>query len=273
MSEMTNITVRQWAREGHRLDGADAQALEGALSQAERELAALKELIAKSQLVEVDATKVAADGCGAPILRRDGKMLVPHDQQSWMQEHTRMLQQFANTKRDLAAMTKERDELRRIDPESAASYHRKAIEQAERADRAEQSASDASHLAGSLLARAEAAEARLIRPVDTGDCSTCDNLIQSGICRLGNDTRRASCCYHSRAGENDTALRQSEEIKELQRALNTAEARLKRAEECIVEMHNLADDDDSTFDDIMDVANKYHLQRQYPAADAGKGGQ
>jgi hypothetical protein len=61
--------------------------------------------------------------------------------------------------RELSAMTKERDEWK----ESAEAAGRQWCEQAgkltERRRQAEQAASDASHLAGSLLARAEAAEA------------------------------------------------------------------------------------------------------------------
>lgn len=37
---------------------------------------------------------------------------------------------------------------------------------------------------------------------NTGDCMTCDNQIGTEDmqhCRLGNDTKRASCCYHSKS--------------------------------------------------------------------------
>jgi len=33
--------------------------------------------------------------------------------------------------------------------------------------------------------------------VNTGDCSTCGYLIAPGRCRLGNDTKRSQCCFHT----------------------------------------------------------------------------
>lgn len=59
-------------------------------------------------------------------------------------------------------------------------------------------------------------EARLTPTVDTGDCTTCSFLLSGGYCRLGNDTSRASCCFHSRAGENDKAKQREQHIRNLE---------------------------------------------------------
>ena len=49
-------------------------------------------------------------------------------------------------------------------------------------------------------------------PVDTGNCGDCNNLIGKNGCRTGNDTGRASCCFHTRAGDNDIFKRMENKI-------------------------------------------------------------
>jgi hypothetical protein len=52
------------------------------------------------------------------------------------------------------------------------------------------------------------------RPVDTGDCTTC-GMYTGYACRIGNDTKRACCCYHTRAGENTAESRFAKVVLEL----------------------------------------------------------
>lgn len=100
-----------------------------------------------------------------------------------------------------------------------------------------------------LRARAERAEANFyelnkgykelihaLRPVNTGDCTTCADYLpgsSGGSCRSGNDTRRASCCYHSRARENDAYRNAVAENAALRARAKALEDRLKeRVDQC-----------------------------------------
>ncbi len=55
----------------------------------------------------------------------------------------------------------------------------------------------------------------LTQPIDTGDCHNCISF-NGGGCVRGQDTKRAACCYHSRAGENDLAKNREAELERLQ---------------------------------------------------------
>lgn len=72
------------------------------LNRALKELAALKEMIAKSGLIEVEATTCIADKCGKPTIVKDGTMLVHKDEKLRIQQRTVDLQKHAATARKLA---------------------------------------------------------------------------------------------------------------------------------------------------------------------------
>lgn len=80
----------------------------GQVEELQRQLAAMTDLISKSGLVEVNATKIESRD-GHPVIVPDGNMLVPKDQAFWMKEHTDTLQKMANMSRKLAAMTADRN--------------------------------------------------------------------------------------------------------------------------------------------------------------------
>lgn len=73
------------------------------LNRALKELAALKEMIAKSGLIEVEATTCMADKCGKPTIVKNGTMLVHKDEKLRIQQRTVDLQKHAATARKLAA--------------------------------------------------------------------------------------------------------------------------------------------------------------------------
>ena len=77
--------------------------LERERDEAREELAALKEMIAKSGLIEVEATTCIADKFGKPTVIKDGTMLVHKDEKLRIQQRTVDLQKHAATARKLAA--------------------------------------------------------------------------------------------------------------------------------------------------------------------------
>lgn len=60
-------------------------------------------------------------------------------------------------------------------------------------------------------------ERRVLPLVDTGDCGTCDFYMGGpvGGCSRGQDTKRASCCYHSQAAKNDKLKRREAEYQQM----------------------------------------------------------
>ena len=73
------------------------------LTSALKELDALKSMIAKSGLIEVEATTCISDKCGKPTIVKDGTMLVHKDEKLRIQQRTVDLQKHAATARKLAA--------------------------------------------------------------------------------------------------------------------------------------------------------------------------
>lgn len=73
------------------------------LNETLKELNALKAMIVKSGLIEVEATTCMADKCGKPIIVKNGTMLVHKDENLRMQQRTVDLQKHAATARKLAA--------------------------------------------------------------------------------------------------------------------------------------------------------------------------
>lgn len=73
------------------------------LTSALKELDTLKSMIAKSGLIEVEATTCMADKCGKPTIVKNGTMLVHKDENLRMQQRTVDLQKHAATARKLAA--------------------------------------------------------------------------------------------------------------------------------------------------------------------------
>ena len=67
----------------------------------QEEIKYLNDLIKKSDLIEVKATKVELDSCGKPILVPNGIMLVPRNQMNEVIEKTKLLQELANAKREI----------------------------------------------------------------------------------------------------------------------------------------------------------------------------
>ena len=80
-----------------------AHRLERERDEARKELDALKATIAKSGLIEVEATTCIADKCGKPTIVKNGMMLVHKDEKLRMQQRTVDLQKHAATARKLAA--------------------------------------------------------------------------------------------------------------------------------------------------------------------------
>lgn len=66
-------------------------------------LADLRAMIARSNLVETEGAQVQSDSCGAPVLRRVGKILVHKDYMDAVAQRTKDLQAHAATARKLAA--------------------------------------------------------------------------------------------------------------------------------------------------------------------------
>ena len=77
--------------------------LERERDEARKELDALKATIAKSGLIEVEATTCIADKCGKPTIVKDGTMLVHKDEKLRIQQRTVDLQKHAATARKLTA--------------------------------------------------------------------------------------------------------------------------------------------------------------------------
>jgi hypothetical protein len=82
----------------------------------EAENARLKELIQRSDLEEVDGTTVCPDGCGKPIIKKTGKILVHKDHVESVKEKTSLLQKMANQSRRIAALESENARLREALP-------------------------------------------------------------------------------------------------------------------------------------------------------------
>lgn len=93
--------------------------LERERDEAREELAALKEMIAKSGLIEVEATTCIADKCGKPTIVKDGTMLVHKDEKLRIQQRTVDLQKHAATARKLAAERALADRLVKVVEHSA----------------------------------------------------------------------------------------------------------------------------------------------------------
>lgn len=68
------------------------------------ELDALRELIAKSDLVEVDAVRSDSDSCGKPILRKAGTILRHKGYMAEVEEKTKLLQKLASNAREIHAL-------------------------------------------------------------------------------------------------------------------------------------------------------------------------
>ena len=73
------------------------------LNETLKELNALKAMIVKSGLIEVEATTCMADKCGKPTIVNNGTMLVHKDEKLRIQQRTVDLQKHAATARKLAA--------------------------------------------------------------------------------------------------------------------------------------------------------------------------
>lgn len=68
------------------------------------ELDALKAMIIKSDLIEVDSSRVESDSCGKPIYVKSGKILRHRHHLSEVEQHTKDLQRMASMARKIAAL-------------------------------------------------------------------------------------------------------------------------------------------------------------------------
>lgn len=82
-----------------RLNNRDQIEIIESLAESRAECERLKDIIKRSDLEEVDGTTVDSDGCGKPIIKKTGKILVHKDHVESVKEKTSLLQKIANMAR------------------------------------------------------------------------------------------------------------------------------------------------------------------------------